>query len=910
MTIRDHLSLDGVWDFQFDPTGELSPDQITAWRTVQVPMPWQAQFPDLHEATGIGWYRKSFEVPESWAGRAAVLHFGAADYFAEVWVNGGYVGSHEGGYLPFEFEVSSWLRPGRRNELLVRVVDPGADVDRYVDFPMAEIPHGKQSWYGPQGGLWQSVWIETRHPIYLHPLRITPDPRRAQVTVDVRLSAPAAPGMALVVVITDADDKTVAQGDQKLPAGAASASLTLDVPGFRWWSPESPTLYHAEARLLLQGSTVDATDDTFGFRTIEARDGRIWLNGQPIYLRSALDQDYYPGTIGTPPSDAFLDDQFRKAKELGLNSLRLHIKVGDPRYYRAADRAGLLIWSEIPNWALLTEKAKARAKATLKGMIERDWNRPSLIAWSIINEGWGLDLPNDATHRAWLKEMAAYARQLDPYRLIVDNSPCPPNFHVESDLDDYHTYRAIPDHYRQFDAWVEEFASRPDWTYSPFGDAVRTRQEPLVVSEFGNWGLPDADLLSAHGEPWWFETGLEWGEGVVYPHGVQRRCRLWGLDRIFGSYQKLVEATQWQEYLALKFEIEAIRRRPAIQGYVITEFTDVHWECNGLLDMERRPKVFHQVLRRINADDVIVPAVERWAYWAGEPVVIRIWLSRYSAADPGAGVVRWQVEETALAGEIPAPPLARGQVVDLGEIAFTAPEVTGESGRQFTLSLRWLGANGRVVAENDLTFSVFPFALRIAALKMALWTPDGELADRLRELSWPVTDALRPDVLVIARRLDYELHRWVQHGGCLLLLANGPEALSAPLPRVRVVPREGTVWQGDWASSFSWLRRAGPYAVLPGGPLLDLSFSRVIPEHVIAGLSPWDFEADVDAGLFVGWIHKPVALIARVRYGRGVVLITTFRICDENIGADPVATTLLRALVARLLPAHEGRVVS
>jgi hypothetical protein len=900
MTLRDHLSLDGAWDFQFDATGNLSFDQITSWRTAQVPMPWQAQFPDLHKATGVGWYRRSFEVPASWAGRAAVLHFGAADYLAEVWVNGHYVGSHEGGYLPFEFGVSAWLRPGQPNEVLVRVVDPGADRDRYPDYPMAEIPHGKQSWYGPQGGLWQSVWIEARHSIYLYPIRITPNPHTAQVTVDARLSGPSAPDMAIVVAITDPDDKTVAQGSQELPTGATSASLTLDVPGFRWWSPESPALYHAEARLLLNESTVDAMGDTFGFRTIEARDRRIWLNGQPLYLRSALDQDYYPGTIGTPPSDAFLDDQFRKARELGLNSLRIHIKVGDPRYYRAADRAGLLIWSEIPNWNLLTEKAKARARATLEGMIERDWNRPSLIAWSIVNEGWGLDMPHNAEHRAWLKEMVAYARRLDPHRLIVDNSPCPPNFHVQSDLDDYHTYRAMPDHYREFDAWVEELASRPDWTYSPFGDAVRTRQEPLVVSEFGNWGLPDADLLSAHGEPWWFETGLEWGEGVVYPHGVQRRCRLWGLDRVFGSFQELVKATQWQQHLALKSEIEAMRRRGSIQGYVITEFTDVHWECNGLLDMERRPKVFHQVLRRINADDVIVPWVGRWGYWAGEDVTVRLWLSRYGAADPGVGVVRWWVDGTPLADKEPVPDVARGQVVDLGSITFPAPVVVGKGGQQFVLHLRWKGASGRVVAENDLTLSVFPEAVQAAVPGVALRTPDGALAERLRALQWPVADAPGPGVVTIARQLDNELYGRVQNGERLLLLADGLEALSAPLPRARIVPRAGTSWQGDWASSFSWLRRTGPYAALPGGPLLDFGFSRVIPEHVIVGLSPWDFQGDVDAGMFVGWIHKPVGLAARLRYGRGVVLITTFRLSNADIGTDPVATALLRALVARL----------
>jgi hypothetical protein len=316
--------------------------------------------------------------------------------------------------------------------------------------------------------------------------------------------------------------------------------------------------------------------------------------------------------------------------------------------------------------------------------------------------------------------------------------------------------------------------------------------------------------------------------------------------------------------------------------------------------MERRPKVFHQVLRRINADDVIVPWVGRWGYWAGEDVTVRLWLSRYGAADPGVGVVRWWVDGTPLADKEPVPDVARGQVVDLGSITFPAPVVVGKGGQQFVLHLRWKGASGRVVAENDLTLSVFPEAVQAAVPGVALRTPDGALAERLRALQWPVADAPGPGVVTIARQLDNELYGRVQNGERLLLLADGLEALSAPLPRARIVPRAGTSWQGDWASSFSWLRRTGPYAALPGGPLLDFGFSRVIPEHVIVGLSPWDFQGDVDAGMFVGWIHKPVGLAARLRYGRGVVLITTFRLSNADIGTDPVATALLRALVARL----------
>ena len=184
----------------------------------------------------------------------------------------------------------------------------------------------------------------------------------------------------------------------------------------------------ASARRRDQATTIE---DTFGFRTIETRDGRFYLNGEPLYLRGALDQDYYPDTICTVPSVEFLEDQFRKAKELGLNCLRCHIKAADPRYYEVADRMGLLVWTELPNGGMSTERSRGRKEKLLKGIVDRDCNHPSIVIWTIINENWGVDLVHDADHRDWLKRTFAWLKAYDPTRLVVDNSPLAPSFHVE-----------------------------------------------------------------------------------------------------------------------------------------------------------------------------------------------------------------------------------------------------------------------------------------------------------------------------------------------------------------------------------------------------------------------------------------------------------------------------------------------
>ena len=159
-----------------------------------------------------------------------------------------------------------------------------------------------------------------------------------------------------------------------------------------------------------------------------------------------------------------------------------------------------MIWTELPNGGLSTERSRARKERLLKGIVDRDGNHPSIIIWTIVNENWGVDLVHDASHRAWLKQTYHWLKSYDPTRLVVDNSPLSPSFHVETDIADYHFYAAFPDNRRSWDAFVDELASRPDWLFSPEGDAVIKGDEPVMCSEFGNWGLPyPKDLHDANG---------------------------------------------------------------------------------------------------------------------------------------------------------------------------------------------------------------------------------------------------------------------------------------------------------------------------------------------------------------------------------------------------------------------------
>lgn len=894
MPPRPRISLDGQW--YFATTEILGPDNRSL---ITVPSPWQAD-PRFRDHAGVAWYQREFDLPAEWLAqdRVVILGFGAVDYLAEVWLNGVRVGEHEGGYLPFELDVTSAARAGV-NILTVRVDDP-------LEI-FAEIPHGKQSWYGMLSGIWQSVWVESRAESYIQRVKISTE------------------GGQVSVILTGRGDLTGrVQAEVLAPDGEVAAQLESDAPRFSLrlerplaWSPAEPHLY-----TLKVSTRDDEVSVTFGFRTLETRGGKIYLNDHPFYLRGALDQDYYPDLICTPPSQEYIEEQFRKAKEMGLNCLRVHIKVSDPRYYAAADKVGILIWTELPNHILLTEAAKRRARETLAGMAERDGHHPSIGIWTIINESWGIDL-TDAAQRAWLAETYDWLKSLDPTRLVVGNSACWGNFHVATDLADFHIYYAMPDHYLHWREWTEQYARRPWWLFAhaytdhaawgefmrdswhaserPFAPEVRQRgDEPLIVSEFGNWGLPDTAKLyegNRGAAPWWFETGLEWGDGVVYPYGIEGRFKAYHLDRVFSTLSVLSEASQGLQFDAMKYEVEQMRRYDQIQGYVITEFTDVHWECNGLLDMYRNPKVYHARLKEIHAEDVLIPLWERLVFSAGEIVEMKVSFSHHSNAEIKEAALQWKVIGEQLSvnsGQLSVGACARFGVTELGVVSFTVPPV--DKPAKARLGLR-LVSGGNLVASTEQEFWIFPNPSPArsgapAKTKRLERVYSPEFRTILEHLGYEAVGDLSQAELAVVSTLDDSYRDFLLGGGRVLLLAETDDALRTRIPGVGLVAREGSPWQGDWASSFGWHR----FESLPTGNVVNFAFADLTPNHVLHGFAPRDFALDVFAGLFVGWVQRPVPTIARRHVGRGALLISTFRLA-KNIGSNPLAGYLFAELM-------------
>jgi hypothetical protein len=549
--VRSHwLNLNGAWEFRFDPAdagragGWGKPDATGFDRRITVPFGWQSELSGIGE-TGrdakVGWYRRSVQIPDTFPADDRIwLRFEAVDWEARVWVNGQPVAAHEGGYSPFEADITAAVRRGEANTIVVRAADatdPG-------------LPTGKQvGWYTPTSGIWQTVWLESRPAAHLADFTLRTlalDPARVAVAVEAA-GLPAGP----FAVTVRADDPTVAPLELKGEAkadGTGTASGALAIRDAKPWSPESPHLYDLTLELKSAGA-VDTVRTYLGLRTIargtlpgEAFE-RVFLNGRPVYLRGALDQSFNPQGVYTVPTDEFLKGDIALAKQVGLNFLRIHIKAEEPRRLYWADRLGMLLMQDMPNTWRQDARARAAWEGTMREILPRDRNHPAIFAWVAFNETWGLGSPDDykadRDTQAWVGRMVDAIRALDPTRLVEDNSPCNYDHISNTDFNSWHFY--IDDHAtarRHIEEVVERSAPGSAFNMVP-GQAMNSA--PLINSEYGS--------VSAGGG----DRDVSWG------------------------FRDLT--TQ-------------LRRHPKIQGYVYTELSDIEWEHNGFADYDRGPKQF------------------------------------------------------------------------------------------------------------------------------------------------------------------------------------------------------------------------------------------------------------------------------------------------------------------------------
>jgi Glycosyl hydrolases family 2, sugar binding domain/Glycosyl hydrolases family 2/Glycosyl hydrolases family 2, TIM barrel domain len=903
--IAQRLELESGWQLLVDASAHMQRSDAAEshqWRDARVGLSWNAQYEDLRDYMGAAWYRTSFELPAFRDTRHVLLKFGAVDYFCEVFLNDVFIGSHEGGYTPFSFEITSAVHPGA-NELMIRVIDPPMDEGQnralFPEMMYNEIPHGKQNWYVQNSGIWQGVRVELCPSIYIERLDVVPAAdghfeilaRLAGVGLTAENGAIAGQTV-LQADIFDNSGRRVFSAQQSIDVTSHTNHVKGVVASARLWSPEHPALYIVEVSL--NGAVYYVRRTRFGFRSFAAREGKLYLNGKPFYMIAALDQDFYPETVHSPTSEAFVRDMMVKAKRLGINVLRCHLKVAHPVYLDVADEVGMLIWTELPSWSdcwfpadHFSTMAAVRAEKMFWEILIRDWNHPCIVLQTIMNESWGIDL-RDASQRQWLRATFDHVKNLlSPLgRLVVDNSPCEGNFHVKTDIEDFHQYYSMPDHVAKWDKWLAELADHPAWTFSPYGDAERSGNEPLLVSEFGNWGLPKVpDEL-----PWWFQVSFGSHE-VTRPAGVLDRFHDYGFEKMFGSFNEMAEETQWHQFASLKYEIESIRSYGSLQGYVITGITDVHWEVNGLLDMWRNEKVYSRDLSTLQQADVILCKFPRFCFEGGENVKLEALLSHFSQIDLSGARVRWSLDSGASGHMLIPAGVAPGSVTPLSTIPLQLPEVDGPVKERLELEVRL--RNGQRVIENSYDVFLLPRHQQRSSSGVVHGPGLHELKRTLNAGEESFGPPI-PGAVMIAERYDDEIAAHLQRGGNVLLLADAEDAVPAEWP-LKISARLGTELDGRWFSNFTWIRTdRPPFSNVAFTKILGFEAAHVTPDYVIEKISPADFD-DVLSGMTFGWLNRNSAVALQMRVGTGKLLLSTYRF--DKYGSDPYATRLLNALI-------------
>ncbi len=566
------LCLNGVWQFEFDPGDsgfERGLLERPLARSILVPFCPESRLSgigdtDFHPAV---WYRREVLIPADWDGNRVMLHFGAVDYEATVWVNGQEVKRHRGGFTSFCCDLRDAVSPGQNAVIVVRA----------RDYPREPKPSGKQSdkssnygcFYTRTTGIWQTVWLEPVPPVHFRRPRITPDVAGRRFVVEMPMSQ-SKPGFHVRAAVS--------WRGRELSVGAAECAhdlsprvvLSLPENEVHLWGPGQPNLYDFDFRIFgPDGAVVDAISSYAGLRGIAIDGRKVLINGRPVFQRQILDQGYYPDGILTAPSDDALRHDIELAMQAGFNCARLHEKVFEERFLYHADRLGYLVWGEFANWGMwgidrrcspYYHHAYAAAMTQWLEALERDYSHPSIIGWCGLNEEGRQKEDRMVALDDLQLGMFLAAKAIDPSRPALDVSG---HVHAvrETDVYDVHDYEQDPEKLAANYARLAENRvphEDPNATTSYQG-------QPFFVSEFG---------------------GIKWN-----PQSEANGAASWG----YGSPPKTLE----EFYARFEGLCHALMDNPNIFGFCYTQLTDTFQEQNGIAYFDRTPKFDPQRLRQI-----------------------------------------------------------------------------------------------------------------------------------------------------------------------------------------------------------------------------------------------------------------------------------------------------------------------
>jgi beta-galactosidase/beta-glucuronidase len=563
-------SLNGEWDFRFDDEniGEKEKwyEEFEGNLKIMVPFTYETK------ASGIGeeafhphiWYHRLLEVPKELERKRIILHFQAVDYIAKLWVNGTNVGQHQGGYAAFSFDITTYIRFGQANSLVMKVEDSQSCTQ----------PRGKQRWvndnfecfYVQTTGIWQSVWLEYVAESYIKSVKITPDLDSHSVRFEYYTHGELKQGQLRLETRISYKGKILKQ--TALIVDRPWLQLEVDLlheANGPWkvstWSPQSPNLYDVEFVLFKDDVVIDQVYSYFGMRKISIEKGKVLLNNIPIYQRLILDQGYWPDSQLTPPSEQALIEDIDAILAMGYNGVRKHMKIEDSRFLYWCDVKGLLVWSEMAATFEYNDEAVETFTKEWIEIVRQQYNHPSIITWVPFNESWGLmQILTDRKQQKFTESIYHLTKSMDPNRPVITNDGWE---HTVSDILTLHDYvesgSEFLRRYEDKSPIVNNELSFNNWKYA-LAQGYTYSGQPIIISEFG--GIA-------------FQTDKGWGYGkqVVTE------------DAFIERFRSITQAIKNIDYIC---------------GYCYTQVTDVQQEMNGLLTEDRKPKIPLELIKEIN----------------------------------------------------------------------------------------------------------------------------------------------------------------------------------------------------------------------------------------------------------------------------------------------------------------------
>ena len=555
------LSLNGEWNFEFDDSDVGLKEKWFLNRKmkskIEVPYVYQSKKSGINDSSlhEIMWYQKEIEVPSTFK-KEVYLCFSAVDYKAQVWVNGYYLGEHEGGYTPFSFPITDYLN---NNKALVTLrVEDKADCTQ---------PRGKQywkekgdrCWYTPSSGIWQSVYLEERGEVFFTSLCCIPNIDDVTVKIDFSLNKKTRENEEISFTVMR-DNREITS--VKLSSLTKEDSITLHVKEddmideIHHWSPDNPVLYTLKAEI----DGKDSVTTYFGMRKVSTSNGKILLNNREFYLRLILDQGYWEDTLLTPPSDDDITKDIKIIKAMGFNGVRMHQKIEDSRFYYWCDKLGLAVWAELPSGYCFSDSECNNLLRDMGEFISRDYNHPSIIVWVPLNESWGVrNIYSNKKQQNFALALYNYIKYRDQSRLCDTNDGWE---QVTSDICSVHDY--VKDYSGLKKNWenIDKTLNTSVQNRKIYSEGFSHSDEPILITEFG---------------------------GIAFNKDINKTN--WGYS---GGEES-------EESFLLRFNglIKAIKENESIAGFCYTQLTDVMQEVNGIVKINREEKVALDKIREI-----------------------------------------------------------------------------------------------------------------------------------------------------------------------------------------------------------------------------------------------------------------------------------------------------------------------